>query len=156
MPTKHFASLIRNRFALFGICLFFLPCSLLAQKKASVNSANDPAWQLDASVNGVDFYHAMSDCDGKKVVLLKFDNKNKSSVTVSWKEKFTTQLETKVIGAKGKKEMIIPSGITVPSGCGETNKSRRPAVITGFDVQPHYVAEIRVFEFVDISVQPTN
>lgn len=119
--------------------------------KPTVIKATAVDWQLDATVSEVKFYHAIITCDGAKAVLLRFDNQNKFPVSVSWREVFSTQMDVKVEGSKGLKELTIPTGVTMPSSCND--QALRLAVITKFDVQPHYIADILAFGYKDITVK---
>lgn len=134
----------------FFLSVFLTPLFLFAQKKETTPS---PAihWQLDATVDGVKFYHAIVSCDGVKTVLLKFENPKPFPVAVSWKEKFTTQMESNAVGAKGLRTMVLPVGVTVPAGCSDL--SNRTVIIRPEDVNPVYVADIRAFDFADITVE---
>jgi hypothetical protein len=60
-------------------------------------------WQFDKTASGVDFFYAISSCDGQDVVFLKMKNKNKYSVEISWKEVFQTQLAKKKLHRPCKK-----------------------------------------------------
>lgn len=125
--------------------LFLLPVLLLL---AAISPLK---WILDTEINGVEFYHSIGECNGKKVVFLKFNNKNNYKVTVSWKELFVTkQIRDKTAGFRGKKEMVLSVGETFASDCA-TNENEK-LLILPIDVSPAYEAEIEKFEFNDISV----
>lgn len=135
---------------LIVLFVFLFPSYLMAQTNSPNKKTATINWQLNATVDGVEFFHAITECSGSNVVLLKFNNKNDHPVKISWKEKFTTQLDVNKEGAAGQKELVIAKGVTMPAGCDDN--TRKKNVITGFDVQPHYVARISSFEFVEISV----
>ena len=111
-------------------------------------------WILDTTVNGVEFYHSIQECNGKQVVLLKFNNKNSMPVKVSWKELFTTQVEAKAAGGAGQKELVIPKGVTVPASC--TDAVNKKNIILSSEVSPAYVAQIKGFSYKDILVSKTK
>ena len=131
----------------FLLALFLVPVFVQAVMPAS--------WILDTTVNGVEFYHSIQECNGKKAVFLKFNNRNTYQVKVSWKEVFATQQEAKVEGGKGQKELIIPTGVTVPASCTDNMMSRKNIVLSS-EVSPMYVAEIRGYSFKDIQVTKTK
>ena len=107
-------------------------------------------WQLDATVNNVQFYHSIIDCNGKKAVILKFINKNNYKVKVSWKEVFTTQQGPQIEGFSGQKTLVIDLGETKETECD--NASKKNLVIKPEQVAPTYVAEISKFEYKSITV----
>lgn len=117
---------------------------LSTQNQHSIN------WQLDATVDGVQFYHSISGCNGRKVVFLKFDNTNKYKVNVSWKEVFTTQEGPHIEGVQGQKEVLLSPGKTLETNC--ENSIHKELVILPEQVNPTYVANISKFEYKDISV----
>jgi hypothetical protein len=149
--VRHFFCLVRRWYdkktfrAILG--LFLLPLLM----HATVLPA---AWILDTTVNGVEFYHSIQECNGKQVVLLKFNNKNSASVKVSWKELFTTQVEAKAPGGAGQKELVIPKGVTMPANC--TDAVNKKNIILSSEVSPAYVAEIKGFAYKDILVSKTK
>src|SRR5688572_12177354 len=57
-----------------------------------------PEWTLYTTVRNVDFYYRIADCSGRKVVLMKFNNRNAQRVKVTWKEVFNTQFEAQKEG----------------------------------------------------------
>lgn len=78
-------------------------------------------WKLDASVNNVDFYHAISVCNGKQVVFLKFVNKNTRAATVTFKEALKTSADKEEISFEGKKKFIVQPGETLAQNCSEND-----------------------------------
>ena len=142
----------KGRLILIGLLSFLLPAYLSAQSTA-VHQSTPIQWHLDATVQGVQFYHALTSCNGNNVVLLKFNNSNNYSVKLSWKEVFTTQFGKKD-GAAGQREMVIPTGVSVPSGC--TDQQNRRNIILPGDVNPAFMADISAFEFSGISVNKIN
>ena len=107
-------------------------------------------WQLDKTVNGVDFFYAMSSCDGHDVVFLKMKNKNKYSVEITWKEVFQTQLTKDKEGFSGAKKIVLPPGEMLETDCAHPSN---PALrILSSQVDPTYVVSITKFNYKDISV----
>jgi len=132
---------------LMALALLLFCLAFVKPNKALVT--ND-GWVFHQTVNNVDFYHMLANCDGKKVVLLKFNNKNNHKVKVSWKEVFTTQFEKVVEGANGQKQLIISTGETYSAGCND-NKIQELLVLPS-QVRPTYAAQIKNFEFKNVDV----
>ncbi len=110
--------------------------------------AND--WVLDQTTGNVEFYHKLVTCQGKKVVLLKLNNKNAYSVKVSWKEVFTTQMEQQAEGHFGRKELVVAPGEVAAADC--TGNHPRALMILPAGVSPAYEANIQKFSYKDILV----
>ena len=110
----------------------------------------DGDWVFDQTVNNVDFYYKMAECNGKKAVLLKLNNKNSYKVKISWKEVFTTQMEQQAEGHFGKKELIVAPGEVYADGC--TSNSHKELLILPTGVSPAYEADIQKFAYKDIIV----
>ena len=107
-------------------------------------------WVLGQTVNNVEFYYKMTECNGKKVVLLKLNNKNSYKVKISWKEVFTTQMEQQAEGHFGKKELTVAPGEVYAGECTGSNYKELLILPTG--VSPAYAADIQKFAYKDISV----
>lgn len=116
----------------------------------AISTYSDEGWKLDKTVNNVNCYYKLTECNGMDVVFLKFDNKNKYGVKISWKEVFTTQSENSKEGSQGRKELVLQSGITMPSGC--TDGANKKNITLASQINPAYVAKIQKFEFKDITV----
>lgn len=144
------------------LCMLFMPLMLLAFPSKGVqtscgmiNDENNPEWILDKTVGNVDFYHRITDCDGKKAVFLKFNNKNNYKVSISWKEVFVTkQISEKKEGFFGQKKLVILPGETSPSDCSD--KKNKVCLVGPDGVSPAYGAEIKEFYYKDISVTPAK
>jgi hypothetical protein len=129
---------------MFGLLYVFLFPLIIHAKVLPID------WILDSKVNGVEFYHSIEECNGKKVVFLKFNNTNAYSVKVTWKEVFTTQAEVGAEGFSGKKELVVTPGITMPASC--TDIINKKNIIVSSDISPTYIAEIQKFNYKDINV----
>ncbi len=139
----------------FLIVIVMLLCNqLIAQKQTAALPDKTNVWILDKSVSNVDFYHMIKECNGSKVVVVKFHNKNSYHVDVNWSESFSTQLEQNVIGAKGIKNIILQPGITSFSDCSSQN--HRKFMTTNDEVSLAYVAVISKFDFINIQVKKAN
>ncbi|MBC7936722.1 MAG: hypothetical protein H7Y86_15330 [Rhizobacter sp.] len=123
--------------------LYLFPILLLA----AVSPFN---WILDTEVNGVEFYHSIQDCNGKKVVFLKFNNKNSYAVEVSWKEVFTTQEGPQIEGFLGQKTIVLEVGETKETDC--SNPLKKQLLIMPEQVKPTYLAEVSKFNYKAITV----
>ena len=107
-------------------------------------------WVLDKTVSNVDFYYMISECDGKKVVFLKFNNRNDKKVKVSWKEVFSTQFEKTREGFKGEKQLVLSKGETLQDDCKNVNVKQ--CIVLPSEVSSTYLAEIISFTFSQVRV----
>ena len=106
-----------KRAILFSI-MFSLSIFLGNKSMASV-SGDDNNWVLNKSVGNVDLYYKISDCNGEKVIFLKFDNKNNYDVKVAWKEAVADKTFGKVVECYyGEKQLTLAPGVTSQDGCG--------------------------------------
>jgi hypothetical protein len=106
-----------KRAILFTI-IFSLSIFMGNKSTASV-SGDDNNWVLDKSVGNVDLYYKISECNGEKVIFLKFDNKNTYSVKVAWKEAVTDKTFGKEVDCYyGEKNLTLAPGVTLQDGCG--------------------------------------
>ena len=106
-------------------------------------------WKLDATVKGVQFYHAVSDCSGRQVAFLKFVNNNSYAVNVSWKESVKTQLRTEENLLRGGQQLSLPPGETLADNCSANCKA---CMLVSEAIDPTYVAQIVSYSFKNISV----
>ena len=127
---------------------FLILCMAFVSPQKATTAAD--GWVFHQTVNNVDFYHMLANCDGKKVVLLKFNNRNNHKVKVSWKEVLTTQFDKEVESYGGKKVVTITPGETFASSCGD-NK-HKDLLIMPAQVVPTYIAEISAFQFKELKV----
>lgn len=108
-------------------------------------------WKLDATLSGVEFYHAIMECNGRNVVFLRLNNKNNYKVAVSWKEEFATrQLENRTAGHSGRKQMVLFPGETLQENCSSTQCE--DCLIVPEKAIPSYKADIIDFAYKDITV----
>ena len=107
-------------------------------------------WVFDRTVQNVDLYHMITACEGKKVVFLKFNNRNMYKVEISRKEVFVTQMEKAREGFRGMKQLILPPGETAQFDC--TDVKNKECLIIASQVSPAYPAEIIQFEIKDSNV----
>lgn len=68
-----------------GICFLML---------LSIQSYGQEDWLLQSSIDGVEVYSRIADCDDESVVFLKFINSNDQTVSISWDEEFTFEGES--------------------------------------------------------------
>lgn len=137
------------------LLLFFLfqsPNFSFAQKPLPAKQNSAAVWQLDATINGVQCYHQLADCDGKKVVFLKFTNKTNASVKLSWKEVFEKKYDKtlKTEGPFAEKQLKLAGGETVQADCNGVNNSN--LIARPLQTTPVYEGEITKFNFKDIQV----
>lgn len=137
------------------LCLLLCAANNIYAFAYKENGDNDKkqdnlTWKLDATVNNVSFYHVISECDGKKVVLLKFVNKNSSSVSASFKEFFTTQTGSEQTPFAGKIKLALRPGETVAQSCSDN--TCKECLILPEQAFPTHKVTIQEFEFKDIDV----
>jgi hypothetical protein len=159
MDKKLLSYLFRQRQAgirwLF-VFVFITTSSFQLQNYLAVQSNSpgkqnfDVDWQLDATVSGVQFYHSITGCNGKKVVFLKFVNTNNYQVKIAWKEVFATQADQKVEGFLGQKKLLLSPGETSETDC--ENARRKECLILPSQVSPTYNADILKFDYKEITV----
>ena len=135
-----------------GFSSFYSPATGVSSNGKLTQSQTDPVpeWVLYASVRNVDFYYRIGECTGKKVVFLKFNNRNTQKVKVSWKEVFNTQFEVQKEGFRGTKHLMLPIGETAQSDC--SNLRIKELLVLPGHVNPSYNADIKKFHFKNISV----
>ena len=109
-----------------------------------------PEWTLYTTVRNVDFYYRIADCSGRKVVLMKFNNRNAQRVKVTWKEVFNTQFEAQKEGFRGTKQLTLPTGETSQTNCA--NIRVKELIVLPGQVNPSYQADIKRFNFRNITV----
>ncbi|HRP57698.1 hypothetical protein [Agriterribacter sp.] len=111
-------------------------------------------WQLDKTVKGVQFFYALSVCEGSDIVFLKLNNTNKYPVNVSWKETFETQVEKNADGNGDRKKMILQPGETSEADC--ISPVHKELVVPASKAVPTYVAVISKFSYKDVTVTNAN
>jgi len=156
MHTKKIRQLSRRGISiLFAIALLLLaPTWLLAQKNVPAQQTDEVKWQLDATVDGVQFYHAMGNCNNSNVVYLKMNNTNKYTVNISWKEVFTTQWAKDKEGFAGTKTLLVKPGEIAEKNCA--HPAIKQLLTLGGEVDPTYIADISKFDFKGIIVTKAN
>jgi hypothetical protein len=132
--------------------LLFLFCAVLLTAPGYAQS--NKGYTLGTTVNGVDCYYKFSQCGGNTVVLLQFNNHNKTSVNVTWKELFATTLVPENTEGFNGKQITLAPGLSAPVTCDD--KERRQLLIGPADVSPTYRAEIKHFAFKNVTVTPVN
>ena len=138
-----------KRAVLFTI-IFSLTIFMGNKSMASV-SGDDNNWVLDKSVSNVDLYYKISECNGEKVIFLKFDNKNNYDVKVAWKEAVADKVFGNVVDCyNGDKQLTLSPGITVQEDC---NSALFPECrINVKNAIPTHVADPSSLEFKDVTV----
>lgn len=132
---------LRWRTGLLSIlCLYF-----------ALSSFGQTNWQLKSSVNGIQFYSAITNCNGSPAVILKFVNTTQNELKISWKEAFQVKGSAEKIEAfYGEKELTIAPGETAATGCAEVKN--RKCVILPQEAIPTQKVTITDFEFREIKV----
>ncbi|MFT3750043.1 MAG: hypothetical protein QM768_17125 [Agriterribacter sp.] len=140
----------------FRVCLVIIiifSFSLKSHSSLFLPLQQNLNWQLETTVNGVEFYYAISKCNTENVVFLKMKNKNNYNVQVSWQEIFQTQLEKNKETGMEKKITILP-GETSASDC--TNINHSELVIFSSKINPTYVVSILKFNYKNIQVSKSS
>jgi len=132
--------------------IFFL-FGLMAISIAGFSQTQE-GYTLGTTSGNVDCYYSITNCNGKTVVLLRFDNKNTSPVTVAWKEIFTTKQLPKSMPGHLNKQVTLAPGVSSVLNCEDM--SHREYIIGEADVNQTYRADITGFRFGEVSVKPTN
>lgn len=82
-----------------------------------------PGYTLGTTVNNVDCYYKIENCEGKNKVFLIFNNKNSSSVKVTWMDRITDKSGKTIPTPVAQKELLLQSGTTAMPPCnGEIRK----------------------------------
>ena len=132
--------------------MFFL-FSLMAAGTAGFAQSGD-GFALGTSAGNVDCYYNLTTCNGRTVVLLRFDNKNNAPVTILWNEAFTTKQVSKSLPGIRNKQVTLAPGISEATNCEDAN--HKEYIIGETDVSQTYRAEITGFKFREVSVKPAN
>ena len=142
-------SLYRNHLSTVLKVFFF--AFLLSTAATEASAQRTINWKLDATVNGVEFYHAIVECNSKKFVFLKFNNKNTKPAKVTWKEEFLVRKNgDQKQGPFKEKEINLPPGQTSITSCADDKKA---GLLTYPDqTNPVYDADIVNFSFRTIKV----
>jgi hypothetical protein len=131
---------------------------LLAINAHAQARSDKKGWVFDKTVDGVDFYHKITNCEGNKLVFLKFENKNAFNVTVSWKETFIVEQEerfrTKNSGKSerfsAQKSLVLSPGIMFESDC--LAAKHMELVARPIPLSPADETEVMQFSFMEIKV----
>jgi len=128
--------------------LFARPAELLDAVEISFEMSD---WILERSTDNVDFYYRIGECDGQKVVFMKFENRNFHEIEISWKETIQDNVsKSQITGFYGEKHLLLAPGQVLQSDCSSSICQEcitRPA-----DVAPTHLVEIKEFSFSEVSV----
>ena len=117
--------------------------------------AQAPAgYTAGGSAGNVDCYYAITQCNGKTVVLLRFDNKNAAAVHLSWKEAFNTVEFPQTSPGLRTKQVTLAPGLSPAVNC--QNNTQPELMIGEGDVTPTYIAHITGFGFTNLNVVPVQ
>jgi hypothetical protein len=130
---------------IFSLSLF------LGNKSMASVSGDDNKWVLNKSVGNVDLFYKISECNGEKVIFLKFDNKNDYSVKITWKEAIADKVFGNVVDChNGDKQLTLSPGITVQDDC--TSALSPECRINVQNAIPTHVADPFGLEFKNVTV----
>jgi hypothetical protein len=122
--------------------------NLFAQSKTGVSP-----WTLYKTVANIEFYHQVAECDGKKIVLLKFNNKTQQKVTIQWKDSFEMNPgEPNMLHqTSAVKSIVLLPGTTSATDC---NNTKQKALLSQPpQLSPIYKAEPFKFSFSEIKIK---
>lgn len=106
-------------------------------------------WTYSQTVDSVDFYYSIQECNGDSVVFLKFTNNNNDTVTVEWSDVFDTQFGNAQASHHGLRQAVLAPGtaeqLDCETGCPE-------CLILCTEMMDTYKAIITGFAFDTISV----
>ena len=111
-------------------------------------------WQLNATESGVKCYYRLTECNGQKLVFLKFENTNRKAVSISWNESFVAK-EDKTAAKQssfGIKEMELLPGIIEAVSC-ESADMQGKLITRPRQTTPVYRANIISFSFTNVIVK---
>lgn len=135
----------RRRLSIAFLSLFVvLTINMTAGEKNS-------EWTKSATVDNVNFYYKIVNCNNDDFVLLKFENKNDQKATISWTEKFIVADKPAGFTYNKAKSLEISPGVTSQEDC--ENISNKSCVITLFEIDPTYHPSVTGFEFENIQVK---
>ncbi len=146
--TKLNKKLLPKLLVVFILTLMFLKPSEIKASSFSENSV-DSTWTLDTSVNNVDCYYKISNCNGISVIYLIFNNKNSSDVKISWDDVVFTQFENSEEFAN-KKELVLQSGESSSNDC---NSSSGKCVVRGDQLTFPYIPVFKKYKFSKVTVK---
>jgi hypothetical protein len=111
---------IKSKFVLkaFHVILLGLFIIATAQK---VTAQTSPQWVLGTTVEKVQCYYAMTQCDGVPAVLLKFVNERSAVTKISWDSKVTTNLSQPTVNPKGRQTAFLSWGLMEATDCSVTD-----------------------------------
>lgn len=110
----------------------------------------EPQWKLDVTVSGVSFYHAVSNCDGRKTVLVKIQNKNSHGVEAGWTVSFSDG-STATAERANLRKVILQAGETQANLC--SGASHPSLVINPVEIDPTHAVDLERFSFRQVSIK---
>lgn len=129
-----------------------LACITVLMLRAIEPANAQVAWTFSQTVNSVEFYYSIQECDGDNVVFLKFVNNNSGIVTANWTEVFDTQAGPGQVGHFGQRQMLLAPGVTAQTDCSAITCPE--CLIVCEEMMTTYKALINGFSLDDITVIP--
>jgi hypothetical protein len=150
------------------ILIVFIPLLFVGGKNAGANEnvafpaqVNDVVshemtdWIADGSMNNVDFYYRIAQCEGRQVVFLKFENRNEYHVEITWKESFFDKIiGQRITGIYGQKQLVLTPGQVLEADC--LSGDCKECITRSADVVHTHVVQIGEFNFLEVSVSAGN
>jgi len=127
---------------------FARPAELLDAVEVSTEITD---WILERSTDNVDLYYRMGECDGQKVVFMKFENRNAHEIEISWKEIIQDNVSKRQLtGFYGEKHLVLAPGQVLQPDC--SSNVCQECITRSADVAPTHRVEIIEFSFSEVSI----
>lgn len=127
---------------------FAMPAEQLNAVEVSTEMTD---WILERSTDNVDLYYRMGECDGQKVVFMKFENHNAHEIKITWKETIQDNVsKSQVTGFYGEKHLVLEPGQVLQSDC--SSSICQECITRSADVAPTHLVEIKEFSFSEVSI----
>lgn len=140
MKKNKLKNLLHAKFMAATLIAFMLITASEAKVNSHKSNTFDSTWKLDASLNDVDCYYKIENCNGINVVFLAFNNKNSVDMKITWIDYIKTQLENEMPSFVGQKELVLAPGESNIYDCN--SKGNASIIKPGEDVSPSYLIKI--------------
>lgn len=149
MKTTKQKILLHAKFMAATLIALMLYTASEAKTISRKSNTFDSTWKLDATVNDVECYYKIENCNGTNIVFLAFNNKNSGDVKITWVDVLNTQFDTGLPSIAGQKELILAPGESSVYDC---NSPANIAIVNPLEVHPAYIAAFSGYSFKVISV----
>ncbi len=108
-------------------------------------------WTLNKSINNVEFYYKIGECDGQDVIFLKIVNMNDFEIEATWTDMvYDRVLEMNTEAHYGSKELLVPAEATLQADCSEAESS--DLIVLAQFIIPTHIGDVQSFDFKNITV----